>query len=104
MADDKLQEEIKKLEEKLKQKKALAAEKAARERRRENERLAAEARREDTRKKVLLGAFIMDISTKQGQDLTALNFMGVNFQDWLTREDDRALFGLAQKPAEEPRQ
>lgn len=44
-------------------------------------------RRDDTAKKVLLGAFIMEWSSKNGG-------WPAGFNDWLTRERDRKLFGL----------
>ena len=63
------------------------------ERARKLARQAAEAakqeRAKDTRRKVLIGAFVMQ---QHGADVTGLELGGKRFLDWLTRDDDKALF------------
>ena len=66
------------------------------------------ARAVDTRRKVLLGAYVMAQAQVQGWELSALNIGQQTLSDYLTREDDRALFGLqplaavAAQPADQP--
>lgn len=48
----------------------------------------------DTRRKVLLGAYVMAQAQAQGWELAALSIGQQPLSDYLTREDDRALFGL----------
>jgi hypothetical protein len=88
------EDRIKKLEEKLRQERALLQQEAARKRAKEDAALAADARREDTRRKVLVGAFVQDQLAKSGGDLNTYTVAGLSLQDWLTRDDERALFGL----------
>lgn len=90
-----IDEKIQRLEEKLKQEKAKKARIEARKRAAEQ----SKNRQEDTRRKVLLGAFVMDCFEGQPETLT----MGqTNFADWLKRDSDRALFGLPQTPPPGP--
>ena len=80
-------ERIEKLEKRLKQEKAL------------NQRIQArirtaarkKERKEDTRKKILLGVMVLSM-IDQGK-ITA-DIVKENLDDALTRDDDRALFGL----------
>lgn len=51
--------------------------------------LSRAARKADTRRKILLGAWLMD---RAGGDIERL---GVQLSNWLIRDQDRALFGLA---------
>jgi len=86
-----LDERIKAQEEKLKQLKALKQKQEAQKR-------AAEAKRtrtEDTRRKVLIGAMMLEHMAKN--DATKESVMG-KLNAFLTRADDRALFSL---PAQE---
>ena len=82
------EERIQKLEEKLSQEKAKKAKIEARKRHAE----AKKTRQDDTRKKVLIGAFVLE----KAADESILNFTinGAPFSEWLTRPADRALFGL----------
>ena len=82
-----LDERIKAQEEKLKQLKALKQKQEAQKR-------AAEAKRtrtEDTRRKVLIGAMMLEHMAKN--DATKESVMG-KLNAFLTRADDRALFDL----------
>jgi hypothetical protein len=86
-----IEERIKLLETKLKQAKALAAKKTAAER----TRIESEKRRSETRKRVLIGAFVIAQLERTSIDASQLEFAGKSFGDWLTRDDERALFGLS---------
>lgn len=84
-----LQKKIETLETKLRQAKALAA-------RKENaERKKAEsiARQIDTRRKVLIGAFMLagDVNP-----IHLVNSQNQTLDQWLTRPDERQLFGLGE--------
>lgn len=51
----------------------------------------------ETRQKILLGAFILDQINKHGEfirDVQGFEYGGVKFRDWLTRENDKAVFGI----------
>ncbi len=48
---------------------------------------SAQQRRDDTARKILLGAFLMEWSAKNGS-------LPAGFDKWLTRPRDRQLFGL----------
>jgi len=50
------------------------------------------ARQQDTRRKILAGAFLLDVAA--GQDVLKLEVNGRTLESFLIREDDRALFGL----------
>lgn len=52
---------------------------------------------EDTKRKILLGAFTLQQIEKSRCDFHRFELAGVNFESWLTRENDRALFGMPQK-------
>lgn len=61
-------------------------------------------RAKDTRRKVLLGAFVMEFFAARKADPARFLFSGENgrrFEDWLKKEADRALFGLP--PLAEPK-
>lgn len=63
------------------------------------EKSEAEATRaKDTRRKVLMGAFVLDQLERSGIGAALFICEGKRFDDWLTRQDERELFGL--KPAE----
>ena len=50
-------------------------------------------RSSDTRKKILIGAFILNrLSTSE---IASMEVDGATMSDYLTRDDDRALFGLS---------
>jgi hypothetical protein len=59
-------------------------------------------RRLDARRKILLGAFVLEQLEHAGIDPLALTFEGKRFGDWLLRPNDRAVFeaptGEAKKP------
>ncbi len=50
------------------------------------------ARRLDARRKILLGAFIVEQLERTGSSPQALSFEGKRFFDWLVRPNDRAVF------------
>lgn len=50
------------------------------------------ARANDTRRKVLAGAFLLDLLGASG--VAQISVQGRSFSAWLTRPDDRAAFGL----------
>lgn len=52
-------------------------------------------RRQDDRRKVLVGAFVLEQLQKNGLDAASFTYEGKKFSAWLTREDERALFGLS---------
>lgn len=85
-----IEEKIQKLEEKLKQEKAKKARIEARKRAAEQSR----TRQQDTRRKVLLGAFLLDQIEKNGIHASMVTYESARFADWLKRSDDRALFDL----------
>ncbi len=55
---------------------------------------AGAERARDTKRKVLLGAYVLSQARAQGWELSALSIGQQPLSDYLTREDDRALFGL----------
>lgn len=83
----KAQERAAALAERLKQAKARVQSIQARDRVKE----IKEARATDTRRKVLLGAFVL---SQAGQDVAALTLRGQRLGDYLKRDEDRQLFGL----------
>jgi hypothetical protein len=53
-------------------------------------------RRLDARRKILVGAFVLEQLERTGSTPEALTFEGRRFADWLVRDNDRAAFdGLA---------
>lgn len=53
-------------------------------------------RRLDARRKILVGAFVLEQLGRTGSSPEALTFEGKRFAEWLVRENDRAVFeGLA---------
>lgn len=52
----------------------------------------AAARTAENRKKILVGAFLLEQLAKQGRDARVLEMGGVRFTEWLTREQDKKLF------------
>ena len=50
------------------------------------------ARRLDARRKILLGAFVLEQLERTGSSPQALTFEGKRFFDWLVRSNDRAVF------------
>lgn len=89
-----IDEKIKALETKLKQEKAKKQKMAAIQRAAETKALRAN----DTRKKILLGAFMLERMGKN-PDYAAKAVAGLD--GFLKRDDDRALFGLAPLPKPE---
>lgn len=57
-------------------------------------------RASDTRRKVLAGAFLIDLLGVPR--IAELSVQGRRFSEWLTRADDRSLFGLAPLAAATP--
>ncbi len=49
-------------------------------------------RREDARRKILLGAFVLEQLERAGSSPQSLTFEGQRFFDWLIRPTDRAVF------------
>lgn len=56
--------------------------------------LALSFRSKETRRKILIGAFVLDCLDEYGIDVVSLDFKDKKFSDWLFRDDDRALFDL----------
>jgi len=52
-------------------------------------------RRLDARRKILVGAFILDQLEQAGRSPSTLAFEGKRFADWLVRPNDRAVFEMA---------
>lgn len=52
-------------------------------------------RADETRKKILLGAFVLDLFNQRGLEARNFALAERRFADWLTRPDDRALFQIA---------
>jgi large subunit ribosomal protein L7/L12 len=87
-----LDERIKLLEDKLKQEKAKKQKIEARKRHLESK----EQRALDTRKKILVGAFMLDKMAKNSETKAKVL---AQLDQYLIRADDRELFGLTQLPA-----
>jgi hypothetical protein len=62
----------------------------------------AQERKDDTRRKVLLGGFVMAQMKKKGISVESVIYESVRFTESLNNDRDRALFGLAGKPALSP--
>jgi hypothetical protein len=62
----------------------------------------AQDRKDDTRRKVLLGGFVLAQMKKNGIGVQSVTYESVRFIDTLNNDRDRALFGLAAKPALSP--
>lgn len=86
-----IEEKIKALQAKLKQEKAKKQKMEARKKAAETKTIRAT----DTRKKILLGAYVIDQMSARGEPLDRLNINGILLSDWLKRDDDRSLFGLS---------
>lgn len=86
-----IEEKIKALQEKLKQEKAKKQKMGARKKAAETKAIRAS----DTRKKILIGAYVMDQMNARGEPMDRLNINGILLSDWLKRDDDRVLFGLS---------
>lgn len=59
---------------------------------------AGAERSRDTKRKVLLGAYVMAQAKAQGWDLSALHIGQQPLADYLVRDEDRALFSLPPIP------
>ncbi|HDR9165948.1 mobilization protein [Burkholderia vietnamiensis] len=94
----KAEEALKAAHDKLKQAKALKQKQEARKR----ATLAKAERAAETRRKVLVGAFILEQLERNGIGAALLTYEGGRFADWLTRPHDRELFGLAGQPQPVP--
>jgi hypothetical protein len=55
-------------------------------------------RRLDARRKILLGAFVLEQLEHAGSTPLALTFEGKRFADWLVRPNDRAVFEIPTAP------
>jgi len=66
------------------------------------ERDSAQERKDDTRRKVLLGGFVLAQMRKKGIGYSQVTYEDARFVDTLHHDRDRALFGLAAKPALSP--
>ena len=84
---DKAQQRIDELQEKLKQAKALKTKIEARKKAADSKKKRAE----DTRRKILVGALALEM---MDQDQYAKTRIMARLDKFLTRADDRALFGL----------
>ena len=62
----------------------------------------AQDRKDDTRRKVLLGGFVLAQMKKNGIGVQLMTYESVRFMDTLNNDRDRVLFGLAAKPALSP--
>ena len=62
----------------------------------------AQDRKDDTRRKVLLGGFVLAQMKKKGIGYNQMTYEDARFVDTLNNDRDRALFGLAAKPALSP--
>lgn len=95
-----LQTKIEQAETKLKQLKAQAAAKAARAKAAESKK----ARQDDTRRKILLGAWLISEVSKLGRgELTITNAsLNTSLDAYLVKDADRALFGLGLSRIEDP--
>ena len=85
--------QIEALEAKLKQAKARRSKQLAAER----AKVAKAARAEDTRRKVLLGAFVLNQLSNDPARAAGFELGGKRFMDWLIRADEKALFGLPEE-------
>ena len=65
-------------------------------------RLSKQERANDTRRKVLLGGFVLSQMKKKGIGYNQMTYEDARFVDTLNNDRDRALFGLAAKPALSP--
>lgn len=54
----------------------------------------------DTRRKVLIGAFVLEQMERNGIGPGLMTYESKRFADWLTRDADRALFNLPAAPGE----
>ena len=59
-------------------------------------------RRLDARRKILLGAFVLDQLEVRQEDPASFEFNGKRFADWLVRPSDRAMFEGMPTPATPP--
>lgn len=62
---------------------------------------SAQERKDDTRRKVLLGGFVLAQMRKKGIGFDRMTYADARFVDTL-HDRDRALFGLAAQPALSP--
>ena len=62
----------------------------------------AHDRKDDTRRKVLIGGFVLAQMKKNGIGVQLMTYESVRFMDTLNNDRDRVLFGLAAKPALSP--
>lgn len=62
----------------------------------------AQERKDDTRRKVLIGGFVLAQMKKNGIGVQSVTYESVRFIDTLNNDRDRMLFGLAAKPALSP--
>lgn len=90
----KIEETIEALQLKLKQAKALKLKIEAQRKAVEKKK----ARSLDTRRKILLGAFVLEQCKKNGIGFDLVTYQNARLDDFLTRPDDRAVFDLPAAP------
>ncbi|MCL2525416.1 MAG: mobilization protein [Betaproteobacteria bacterium] len=61
-------------------------------------RQSKKERAADNRRKILLGAFVLENLKKDGISAVMFTYAGKRFDEWLKRPDDRALFGMKPEP------
>ncbi len=93
-----IEDRISTLEAKLKQAKAQRQKIEARKRAAESRK----SRSEDTKRKVLIGAFVLEQLDRGGLGAALFTCEGKRFADWLTRDADRAVFGLSEQTGAPP--
>lgn len=92
-----IDEKIKTLEDKLKQEKAKKQKIEAR-----KKTLESKAQRAaDTRKKILIGAYVLEEMQNVKHVPSLYKYSEKTFDSWLVRDDDRGLFGLNPLPKPE---
>lgn len=50
------------------------------------------ARAQDTRRKILVGSFVLSQLEKNGINAMQMTYESARFSEWLTRDDDKKLF------------
>lgn len=97
MANQSTVKKIENLKGKLKEAKALAARQDAIAKTNELLKLGKESKNDETRKKILIGAYIMS-RMSDPLELGKRDDGECSFEQWLKRDEDRALFGLKPLP------
>jgi hypothetical protein len=88
-----IEDKIAALETKLKQAKVQKQQIEARKR-----AVKSKAKRlKDTRRKILIGAFVLEQTEKSGNNVALFTLEGKRFDEWVKRSDERELFKMAPK-------